>query len=254
MIIKIPVSTFSKKILLSEHKEPIKLDARSIVYQQFNYPHGSRISNLSKAKNTLNDTLSFRISGSLPKKNPNIFLIGLNLHKFHQEQFIRFIYAQVLIGGQATDAIQHFYDLYGLNDEDYDTEAAYRRWQRFFRKKKIAANIKKNKHAIQLNHSKGGKTIYIPLSDDEVENQLGSFVLENINRFMNSRGKFDFHLLKHFKLYFYHMLGMRSAGDIAADMDIHLKTVYYSLKQAKIICQTDPGFRNSVQKLDIPGI
>jgi len=204
MIIELPVSTFSKKIITKfDKKAPLQLNARNILMQQFGYVKVGRPKISRTALKILNDTILLQITDKIPKsKIPYLYQAGYAIHKLHLNNLMIFIESQVLIGGTASKAIKIFYDLYDLSDDDLNQESILRKWQRYYSPKKSLYSAKKELYIptdtvkSNINHI----TIIDNIKKSEIFSKI---VFENISFFITTNNKFRKTLLKHLKIYIY---------------------------------------------------
>jgi len=240
----IPVSKLSFKIILKEYGPHPNIDARDILFQQLSYPRYNHRAELAKTSRILTEYIHIKVASKINHRNPNIYQVGLNLNRFHLDKMMNFIYAQVLIDSSATSSLEMFYDLYDLNDDDYDSESAYRRWQRFYQRKKQENDLILIQQK-RLNHCKKGDYVQIPAALPDVEQKLSDFIFKNSHLFVLEKNRFDKIMLKHLKIYFYNYFGLKQPQAIAADLDINLYSVYFAIRKVKDVLEYDPSFKKA---------
>jgi hypothetical protein len=134
-IIKIPVSAFSKKILIAEYPshEPsgtILIGTRTLLQKQLtaDLPYSGQ--NID----VLTTTIEVYTSGTPKINHDNIKMLGLMIHQEHKDSCMRWIQATVAAGQTASHGIRTFFAHYDLDDEDLNYETTFRQWQRYLRR------------------------------------------------------------------------------------------------------------------------
>jgi len=244
---QIPVSKLSFKIILKEYGPHPAIDARDILFQQLSYPSYNHRAELSKTSRILTERIDIRVASKINRKNPNIYQVGLNLNRYHLDRMMNFIYAQVLVEVSATGALEMFYDLNDLTDDDYDSESAYRRWQRFYQRKKQENDIKRIQQNRLINCKKGGY-VQIPAETQEVEAKLSDFIFQNTHLFIMHKNRFDKIMLKQLKIYFYNYFALKQPQAIAAELNVNLFSVYHAIRKVRDVLEYDPSFKKAWQR------
>ncbi|MEO7175587.1 MAG: hypothetical protein ABI002_07335, partial [Saprospiraceae bacterium] len=135
--IQIPVSTFSRKIILAKYQEPVKLSPSKLLHQQLSIVMERPYTNITRLRGMLNDTLAFEVEN---KKAPLLlkrgWQIGNHLHSYHVEFMLNHIQAKTMCGIPALTAMKAFYDLFEIDEDDFQMDSAYKRWQRFLEEEK----------------------------------------------------------------------------------------------------------------------
>lgn len=127
----IPVHPLSKKIMmidLPHQEEIIILDKRNIYYDHIYVKEmsaDSRTRNLSMR--LLTDEISISFNGTM-ELHPNI---GVYLYKLHREELFKHTYRFVWAGFSAKEGIRNFYDIYGIEEDELNSDDMYRIWQRW---------------------------------------------------------------------------------------------------------------------------
>jgi hypothetical protein len=135
MIIKIPVSPLSKKILIAEYPSHeassyIIANSHSLLYRQIAADLPLRYSKRSPL--TTHIYVDAHIKGA--KDEASLTMVGLMIHQEHKDAVSRWIQATVASGDTASHGIRTFMDHYDLDEDDLPVDTTLRTWQRYVRK------------------------------------------------------------------------------------------------------------------------
>lgn len=134
--IKIPVSSFTWKIIAARYGHPVQASAGS---------HRELIGFLQvdsdqKPEKLIQEGLTEKLTVCLQSKVANMILkrdleaLGAALHNLYLQKMYEFVYAQTsskLSEETAAGAIRNFFQEHNLDDDDYNPQTAYRQWQRW---------------------------------------------------------------------------------------------------------------------------
>lgn len=228
MIATIKVSKLSRKILLSEFGQTIKIARHNIEY--------SVIKNSDKAFR-----IQSHISESLNIEFPNKPGInaGYHLHRFHFNMLLNFIYSQYLTGNEVSSAIRKFYAVHNIDEDDFSQDSVYRRWQRFITSKKMQNTCKNNGDSVLQNCN------FFTLDDLEI--LLGKYISENFRNFIGVRGRLKLNLVKQARYFIYYEYGEMKVEQIAKLFNDPIRTIYWNIQKFKSKIATKlPSPRNTV--------
>ena len=233
---KVLLSSFSRKILSKDFgQSKLGLDTGEIRALCSLHKIKSDDSRLS----LLTDLTEIDVSSSLTHIVTR-FGQGIHLHYYHLDRMMHFIYAHVISGEVLPYvSIRKFYEFYDLEFEDYDIDAAYRRWQRFLRRKKDA-----KKDEIPLNYICKKTHIYtVP----EVESLISKVFLSKIDDFISNRNHVKIKYLKQIRVMTYHSSGY-SVYEINKMLGYPTSTIRTIIRRMKPIWEIY-GYRDLVARL-----
>lgn len=252
MEVIIPVAPISRKIVETEKgKSPIALKAHDLLYEQLNYQKRGHNQGSAKHKTILTDEIRLQVSAKktarFTERAPHI---GYHLYRVHMDMMCRFVFAQWNAGIDATRAIDNFYFEYGIEEDDFPHETAYKRWQRFkweIEDKKPTFFCKKSPEDV-LRFSKQSEAIFktnIPLSDQDevnIHNRFfKAFYYLNHDATENHLGFFPTWLLFHYS--------SLSAQEVADRRQISLSSVYYQVRKFNDQLSIDQAFNQIVSSV-----
>ena len=231
-VVSVPVTKFSRKILLREHgTEPIHVK-RSHPLWVYLRPHAegdhAGSSHITAERSTIiNIEVSYSLRETLRK---NLNDAGLALHKSHVEWMLRFTWANTVNGVPALRALKSFYELYNLDDDDYDLGSAFRMWQRFknwvdekFDGKAV------NFHRVDvLSFCRPGDDYGNPWTDDQLE-QIADLVCQRLAAYE----RVPEYLLTQVAIWVFHKVGERRADEIAVKFGKSWSRVYAAIRKVR---------------------
>ncbi len=143
--VRIPVLPYVRKVLLHEYgPEPILISGLTVLGKYFysfpiDFPETPSIE-------VKGEVMKFKISHVLYnhyKSYKELFQTGCYFEKVAQRMLLAHIEAQQRLGGKILDAIEDWFEMYGIEDgEDYTLTAAYELWKQF--KKRRARHLAKS--------------------------------------------------------------------------------------------------------------
>lgn len=207
MQVDIPLHPISYKILQHQYGDAngvIHITAHSDIKSLFmiNWKDWSS-SNISIHQD-YNSITTFKVTKKLSKIiNRNAIKMACELYTRHRSLLLHFILGHV-IGkdkGNAKAAIRLFYEIYGITDDDIDADTVYKAWTRWY------AKWKKKKPILQLKPkvSRVGRVAKVisPLPREIADKKLGTFVQENIDKYMGVNGAIIVSLIHQLQAYVY---------------------------------------------------
>lgn len=130
--VTIPVHPLTRRILLSEYgAEPLRIDASDMVFTIMSALRGERCRD-STARAMLSTTITLQLSARLARQvETHKWSAGLALLKYHKDIMNRYAHAHMMCGRPAWGALQAFLATYGVTEDEYGLDTAYKNWQRF---------------------------------------------------------------------------------------------------------------------------
>ena len=140
--VKIPVLPYVRKVLLHEYgPEPILINNLTVLGKAM-YSTPLDFPDFEPAE-VRGEAMKFHISHNLYgqyKQYKALFQSGCYFEKVAQRMLLAHIEAQQRIGGKILDAIEDWFEMYGIEEGvDYRLDAAYELWKAF--KKKRARHL-----------------------------------------------------------------------------------------------------------------
>lgn len=246
MLLNIPISSFSKKIITAHYQQPVIINARDILYQTFNNIRPGKPVNMLEADRLLNDDIDISITGSLKQSEmPYLYQAGINIHRMHLHEMMCFIQGQVMGGGNASAAIRQYFETYDIDDEDLNMESVFRKWQRHWQQKKI---IKKSfKKTRKKKHEK--RTIIKTISFNDFFEQFGMLIFQNIDYFTTTDNKFKLKLYRHLKIYLYHKVLKYSKSNCARIFGFSERHIYNAIANIDNIIRYDSSIGSDISDI-----
>lgn len=150
-IITLHVTPLSRCIMLAEYgAEPLQLPKKDIITDYLRAATVNKKGYQPRTFKWLSATIDIAVPDNLaPRAAQRNSNVGIALFNYHREVMLRYIDTLHSVGFNASDAMQKFYDHYGLTEWDYSTEAAYRRWVDYKRDtgKKRELNVSQSRKA-----------------------------------------------------------------------------------------------------------
>lgn len=239
--VEIPVHPMSRAILQCEYgAEPIHLAEQDITWEIIS----TRVTNDDLRKKTqLTAYISIVTNNRLAAHLARYGLIaGLRLYKFHKHLLCRYADAQVRVKGKghARPAIQEFLNLYGIEEDHYSLDSAYKLYQRFHWEIK-----KKNSGFLERMRRKPGAIMFEKMkARDDIQPERDISAELAVARFMSA----VHHLMKrnHRRLekqaraYIYVCESGKSFREVSALLDQPIGTVHYSVSAMRRRMERNP--------------
>lgn len=242
----IPVSSFSRKIIETEHgtTSPLTLQSRDLLYKQLCYDSAEPRSSFGTARKILNDAITLKVSDKLAKqikrKGPRI---GMILYAVHVDMMCRYALAQMKVGVGKTEAINNFYFDYDIDDEDFAFPSAYKRLQRaewtLEEKNPIFCRKTTSRKVLEIPTRKEAiVTAHIPLDADGAHHARNRFVY----LFYRLRHNTSEHIIKCFPMWLDFHFRQFSAKETADAWDLPLSTTYDRIAAMRDALSVDDDF------------
>lgn len=244
MLVTIPISSFSKAIILTEFEcEPVTLKSNHIYYQMLHYR--SELKWPERMRKLLNDNIM--ISASINKRDVDmISMVGYHIHKYHVQKMYDFVYARYLLDVQVAHSIRLFNDIYGITEDDMPYETQYRNWSRWLKYFKNSHQIAAQNRKIVRDNDEVLK-VDLPLQVEEV-NVLTLRIVEEYPYFFKSVRKQPLKVMVR-RLEFYLLVNFTqlSEAGVAELYACNIDTVYTGLRYMKKYLQRKPKLRKSIE-------
>lgn len=232
VLVSLPLSSFSKKIILADYGHaPIQLGkGDDLLYLLCcRRPQGKD----DPVSVRLSDRLDFLVSEQVAKC-VKARTTGWVLHQMHLHRLCTHVQSVILAGGTAEGAIESFYQVYGLGDDDFSFESAYKRWQRFQQKRLLAGKARK----IVNHRSAGGaktvsqlRSLKVYADDASIEAFKSAFLEENPSYLHDRRGHVRKLAHKQLDCYLQRKLGGVSWRSLQRKWSCSEQNVWYSIRQ-----------------------
>jgi hypothetical protein len=133
MIIEIKVHPMSKRILEAEYgAQPIQIGRHDLLFAYLCFsPLRDRL-NYQRADVILSDKVLIEVHNNFGYHiYKQAHLIGINLFRIHKDQMCRHAAFAVQHGKDVRPALISWLEIYGIQEDDYGLDTAYKAWQRF---------------------------------------------------------------------------------------------------------------------------
>jgi hypothetical protein len=177
--------------------------------------------------------------GALPDISP---AIGDYLWRIHKRHIFTFILSHVLAGKSALSAINTFYEIYDIDDDDFDRDNMYREWTRYYYQyKKTAATT------VTLPASSQSRPLTHP--DDIV----AAVVAMHIDVFyMHRSQKLNAILIRKLYAYIYYEHMRMTTYEIAEKYKVSLRLIQYYLRSVRELLHQYPAIAHTLTQLTQP--
>lgn len=226
LTVTIPCHPLSRAIIVAEHgPEPVVLDSHDFLFEVIN----SRITpDDLRNKTTLTQFIELHLNDRLAAHLGTYgHIAGIRLFKFHKQLLCRYADAQVRAKGKgrARPAIQEFLNLYGIEEDAYGLETAYKLYQRFCweiqKKNPVFLEQMRRKPGVILFEKKQAREAVPGIDTDLAVARFMSAVHHLMKRHHRR-------LEKQCRAYIYIHVSRMTFRDAAAILDIPIGTVHYS--------------------------
>lgn len=251
MVIFLPLSSFSAKIILTEYgtTQPIT-PGRADWLSDIIRIDRSSTRFTAEEESVIVTGLQMSVPDSLAEQIKSQGLrLGIVIHRLHIENLSRHMAACAMrfpSKGLAMAALRDFYDHYNISDDDFALESAYREYSRF--RKKFLANPATNKTHRVLPESRVWQH-----RDNTVENinQVGLDALCRVldTRLVNARIRRHKVLARQAYIYIYAVRGGRDIAEISRRFKVHRANVYRAIQRIRLRLKSDRVFQKAIGPL-----
>lgn len=258
--LSLPIHPFSRRILLTEYgsAEPIQIRPNDILFSMLSLTQMRDRGNLIRLRDLLTAEVCFALDDGLATHiSRRCQQVGYHLFRWHKDMLFRYVDVCLRRGGiTAAQAIREFYEMYGIEEDDYSSDNAWRMWQRHNHETAGGKNpvfSGKIRGAARVIYSKKrGRPckVEIPLPDDQVE-RMAEHLSDIVSGCLRSTPKA---LLKHARCYFYLHFAGRNHQQVSHRLRLPVSTIYYGAAVIRNWRDTDPTFRRLLgQVVALPG-
>lgn len=238
MLIEIPVSRISRKILIHDYdhsRDEMTIIAlpNSLLVQQLML--ASRTAPAKTGEKICTVMMRVRVSDAMKKDvGSNMEGVGMYIHREHRQRMLSWILGSVKCGISAKQAIRNIYDHYDIDDDDFDADNIYRAWQRYVKHIRTR-DTRPVPNEILFAPKKRKELPVVP------EGLYANYVAESILMWMKERGGFDHHLLRCLRVYTMRLVGYRYADIAAKGKEWQGKDLVRMAQRWANVLETEPG-------------
>lgn len=225
----LPVSPISRKILLHDYQqEPLTPSHTYVLYHQLCYSRSPHIQWSSYFK-----LLSAEVKVVLPsrfslKGRDQLYQAGYLLYISHLDRMLHWVEAQTLITGNAWGAIEAFYEMHEIDEDDFSLESAYKRWQRY--QDGLHYNVRDE--IVRFDKYKAVHAS-VPFTRDMCSD-LAEVIITQLHDEMYSHGDcFDLKLGQYIHVWVMKEYGQMTGTDIASLLRMPYRTAYNWIKRVE---------------------
>lgn len=252
MLVSVPVHPLSIKILTRHTPMPISINKYDTLFVVLSSQRSERISTV-RGKILLPCVVTFDVHSRLARHiSQHPTRIGFAILKYHKEMLHRHVVGVLTENPKASawDAIKQYLDTYGITEDDYPLETAYKNWQRFgwnFSKKNRQkagqfsrkTGVKSSDNLIPKKGEKkhAGRSGAQPVFSDLELDQLSEQIFFQVNTlFKDLPKRFAFWV----QSYVYIYVGKHSCRSAARTLCTNRQTIYRSSLNILSRCKKSP--------------
>jgi len=241
MIVELPISTFSKKIIQKfDKRDPLVIRTDDPLFTYFGYIRDNHPANAGRAAQYLNNKINVDVTMRISKKPLEyLYQAGINIHKHHIMQMLIWAESQAMAGGVAMTALMQWYQIYDITDDDLNFETALRKWQRWHTERKSQLFLENYVANTSKLWRKKRREEDIPLAEEKIHVELAKLVFHNIDYFVGAKTEFMEKLLLHVTIYYYHRHQMYGTRELAAMFGKSRRQIQRSIYNIKNIIEYD---------------
>lgn len=251
----LPLSSFSRKILLTEYggEEPVVPGRADWLSDQLRTDRSD-----TKFSDRVLALMATGIRLEVPAAIADHIAtqghrLGVVIHRNHIEQLTRHMLSAVILGSEAKRAMRAFYDLYDLDDDDLDEQSVYREYGRFSKKffEKIDAKAATKSAGVVRRDSRiwQGANAQAPRVTNATLESVCAALDERLRELRIRRLK---RLTKQAHVYLWYMCGRRRVEKVARTFGIHRSGVYRAIKSVRRRIRSDKAFAGAILPLTDP--
>lgn len=255
MIIEIPVHPLSLKIIAREYNNSIdekgilKLVGRDLLNYQLSIKMSEEHCKQTTAAKLLTSSITVNTTKPVRQEvRDNIHYIGLFLYKQHVQLMLNWIDAQVELIDNVSFSIRNFFDYYDIEEGDFDSDTAYKMYQRSRNQLEISKNSKK-KIDLFINTSKR-----IVLDENDIYTAAQIFVSSQRLHFLKSQQRNNNTIFKHelfesLLIALFYDTGKYRYAAIARHMGKEVSSAFRKRTTFQIYCMKHRDFKEEYNKV-----
>lgn len=235
MILELPVTPFSRKVLLHQYQtEPITPRGKrhpDLLYHQLFYRPNPDLAWDAYVRQ-LTTTILINVPDKLARRHlreSTMHQIGYLLYIHHMDDMMKWVEAQLaaMPTPNAWASIESYYARHGITEDDFSIESAYKRWQRY--QDRQLYDVRETARAC----APGEIVQRAPLTAEQCK-ALADVAMCHLHQHMYShRGTFLLIIPQGMLAYCLSEFGRMTYAEIADLIDVHRKTVQYRVHQIR---------------------
>jgi hypothetical protein len=241
MLISIPVSRFSYKIIKNRYPDAIiKLTANDALTAQLSIIRLGDDLKVTRLKSILTETVTFDLNTTYAAAIKNVWRVGFHLHRYHREQLDNHVQSLVAVGHERKATIESWCNANNVEpDVDVNIDTLYRHSSRFFERQK-QANISRFRKRVVLQNGKNKKVDSL-YSDDELQG-IATYYEETFhNYFLTTKKRKNTRLAQQLRVYVFRKVGGRPPQYISKLFAITQRTMRYQVSAFSNFLLTAPS-------------
>ena len=266
-ILKIPVSPFVRKIILSNYgDEPIRLKASDNLTGELTCVRPGDEAKVEKTLAALTTEITVILTENVARQvNRRRWRIGLRLDDYYREKLNEYIETSAVHNVGATAAITEWCDDHDVElDTDIAFETVYKDWQRYqLAKSEKNTDIFRRKKRVFVRHFVEKSPTKLPqsrlFSDAELDAIIALYIAQNPTAFIGVKGRTMKKLCRQLEIYTYRIIGSHTPQYISRKFGLKNNrkckrttktgvrqyldfdpTIRYAVRQFKIFLKTAP--------------
>lgn len=244
----IRVAPMTRQVLLSEHgaAEPIIIGQNELTFQFLTSAPLREFGNVSRSMPFLTSTITILVHNDVAAwlfARP--YHAGALLFRLHKDQMCRYAHARVRGKADAWASLQEWLSQYGIEEDAYGMEAAYKCWQRFLLKKQQKNPV----FFSRFRPKKGEKAAKKPapkmtMPATEIEQALDIFLSSVHRTLRRTPARFP----RHARAWFYRQVGGLSEREAARLLGMHRASIGYGCRSMQNWIDTNPKIKAIVRQ------
>ena len=235
MIISLPVSALTKRIIESDYAPGvIRLRSSDLLFQQLTYTRPPSRKEVKKLRKLLTERIELEINQKLFNSiKDNVVAVGDHLYKYHCLLMMKHVEA-LMDYTSVSDALNTFMTKHQISEDDYPIDHAYRKWNRWKKKKKV-----KNESFFCAKGEPGAsRKCNRKYAVHRVLIPRGTEYLDIVVSAVAYRAAWVFgiksqHFIKHLRVYLYYMYAGMNQEEVCEVLAMPRRSFYYAVKRAK---------------------
>lgn len=252
-VIHLPVSKLTRQILVGKYgQQPFKFTPETSEYAVM-YTMRDVDANLRKIENRCEVVVKVKVANELVRRN-QIYAhqIGNNMHNLHISEMMAFLSGRYLAREDIKASLLIFYDLWGITEDDYALETAYRKWTRYKSKFLKSRSPERYRQIAKdgFRPSMQDEQIKIPWSKEKVREFIDMTVFENIDTFsLKNQARLDKSLLAQLQTFCLAEFCNLSYEDIADQTSSIGYTVDIRLRRFRKLLSYNSDLKESIERI-----